>query len=75
MSVDTSHLIDPFHREVYKALWEEIQSRSEGIVLGKVNNYEDYKEKVGYIKALNDSLERCHEIEIGMYGSKTGGEQ
>ena len=70
MTSDTSGIIDPFHKAVHRVIYDEIQNRVEGVATGQVNNFEDYKEKVGYIRALSDVIERCKEIEVGMYGSK-----
>jgi hypothetical protein len=68
LDFDISGIVDPFHKALARALHEEISSRIEGLVTGKVNNFEDYKEKIGYLRGLSDSLERCQAIEADMYG-------
>lgn len=72
---DGSSVIDPFHRSLHSALMEELHKRVDSIASGAAKNFEDYKEKIGYIKALNDSLDKCKEIETEMYGLKPGEDQ
>lgn len=65
-------ILDQFHRALYKALMDTIQSRVERLTKGDVDNFEDYKEQVGYIKALNHALDLAQDIESDMYGKKPG---
>jgi hypothetical protein len=70
MVSETPSLIDPFHRALYSALMEQIHRRVERITQGDVNNFEDYKQQVGYIQGLNAALDECQEIEKDLYSSK-----
>jgi hypothetical protein len=71
-------LIDPFHRQLYNKLDQEIQERvialSEGSALKITDDRQSVTEKyaaqVSYIKALRDVLEICKELEQDRYGSR-----
>lgn len=71
-------ITDPFHRQLYMELTEEIARRTEQLASGSalliVNDTgtiaEKYAAQVSYIKALYSVLERCKEIETERYGGK-----
>lgn len=73
-------LIDPFHRKLYGVLSKDIESRmallasgSATAIQGAVETVaEKYAAQVSYIKALNDVLDKCHELEVDMYGARDG---
>lgn len=71
-------LIDPFHRNLYKVLSEDISDRVEQLVTGSAKKYSDgaesvaekYAAQISYLQALRTVLEKCREIEVDMYGSR-----
>ena len=52
-----------FHSLLEKKVEEAIQSRSAGVVAGQCVDYPSYRENVGYINGLMDSLKLCDEVE------------
>ena len=64
-------LLDPFHRELYKKLAEEINDRTKSLALGSAKGImgdpvtvaEKYAAQTSYIKALYDVLEFCEQVE------------
>lgn len=71
-------LIDPFHRELYGVLSEELTNRVTQLANGSAAKLfhgattvaENYAAQVSYIKALNDVLEKCQELERNRYGGR-----
>lgn len=74
----SSSAIDPFHRLLSNALTPLIDSRMVDLANGAavkvaedtISTAEKYAAHVSYIKALNDVLAKCAEIELDMYGAK-----
>lgn len=75
MQVEMPSIIDPFHRDLYRVLMEEIQRRVERLAKGDVENLEDYRAQVSYIKCLNHVLDKCNDIERDRYGKLPGGDR
>lgn len=71
-------LIDPFHRALYGRLKQKLEACIEGLASGSAASAlddpatvaEKYAAQVAYIKALNDVLEVCEELERDRYGVK-----
>ena len=71
-------LIDPFHRELYKRLQIEYQDRAAALARGNANQNvgeiattaEKYAAQVAYIRALQDVLDVCEELERDRYGAR-----
>lgn len=72
------NLIDPFHRSLYAVLSEDIDRRMIELASGSATSIqgaaetvaEKYAAQVSYIRALNDVLEKCKEIELEQYGAR-----
>lgn len=65
---DPHDISDPFFRVLYPILTNEVDSRMVALAGGSAR--EDlgaYREEVGYIAALNDIINRCHEINGSLY--------
>lgn len=68
--------IDPFARALFPRLQEDLANRMSALAGGSatqiigspISTAERYAAEVSYIKALNDILGVCHEIEVEMYG-------
>lgn len=66
-----SAILDPFHRELYKRIEEELQRRQVQLSTGSAfalagdvrSTGEKYSEQVAYVNALLTVLEFCQEIE------------
>ena len=71
-------LIDPFHRNLYAVLSEDIDRRMIELASGSATSIqgaaetvaEKYAAQVSYIRALNDVLDKCKEIELEQYGAR-----
>lgn len=71
-------LIDPFHRELYGKVMEQITNRAERLINGSAARTtdgvssvaENYAAQTAYIKALQDVLGLCEDIERDRYGVK-----
>jgi hypothetical protein len=71
-------LIDPFHRQLYGQLSEEIANRTAQLAAGSAAKIvdgattvaENYAAQVSYLIALNRVLDLCQEIEIERYGGR-----
>ena len=68
-------IIDPFHKSIYEVVANEINKRLYVLGSGSALSYEDYKQQVGYIHALNDMIEWCQKIEIDKYGERKRGDE
>jgi hypothetical protein len=66
-----AQIIEPFHRELRKAIVETCDMHIKGLVAGVAKDYADYKEQVGYITALTQVLEMCADIEKERYRSRS----
>jgi hypothetical protein len=44
------------YRKLQERIEEEKQNLSESILAGSAQNYEEYKNRVGYLKGLSDAL-------------------
>ena len=77
---DTPDLVDPFHRQLYGVISEDIARRvsrlatgsASAIIDGVTTVAENYAAQVSYIQALNDILAKCQEIEVERYGGRRG---
>jgi hypothetical protein len=75
--------IDQFFRALGPRLEEDIANRMASLAGGSatqivgspISTAERYAAEVSYIKALNDVLRVCHEIEVEMYGGKKPDEE
>ena len=71
MALTIAEITDPFHRELYKRLHAEISGRMEALAGGsatkitedQASTAEKYAAAVSYIRALNDALAMCEDIE------------
>ena len=69
-------LIDPFHRQLYPILMGELAERKDKLAAGaaaRIQNdthsvAENYAAQVAYIKALEDIIQRCAQLERDMQG-------
>ena len=59
---------DQFHRALYRVLTEKIDDRMSQLAAGSAVTFDDYKNQVGYLQALNDVMGYCEEIEKARYG-------
>lgn len=83
LAMSTPNIIDPFHRNLYRVLSEDIDRRMVELASGSAASIqgaaetvaEKYAGQVSYIRALNDVLERCKAIELEQYGARPGAEQ
>jgi|APCry1669189000_1035189.scaffolds.fasta_scaffold456201_1 hypothetical protein len=62
-----------FYRKLRERIAEEKEARKEVISTGGNTSFEDYKQSVGYIRALNDSLIWASEINDQLVGKDTQG--
>jgi hypothetical protein len=75
-ALEAPDLIDPFHRQLYGVLTEEISRRMTQLALGSAARTgsasveENYAAQTTYIKALNNILDKCQEIETERYGGR-----
>lgn len=71
-------IIDPFHRDLYGALTEEIDKRMTALASGSAvkvaedttSTAEKYAAQTSYIQALTDVLEKCKDVELARYGAR-----
>lgn len=71
-------LIDPFHRALYAELMPDLEKRKDGVAHGSavglsdssISTSENYAAQCAYIKALEDVLAKCEELERARYGEK-----
>ena len=63
---------DPFHRALFRVLEGKMDERMALVASGNAANYEDYRQQVGYLQALNDVLGFCEDIEKERYGDPLG---
>ena len=76
----SSSAIDPFHRALSNVLTVKIDSRMLALADGSavkvaedtISTAEKYAAQTAYLKALNDVLAACAEIELEMYGARPG---
>lgn len=66
--MEFQQIIDPFHRELFTILKQNLSDKVEYIASGKAKTFEEYKEKAGYIRAITEILDKCEEIEKQKYG-------
>jgi hypothetical protein len=64
------NIVDPFYRNLWKWISEEIDKRMVHLSGGGAQDYCQYHGQVGYILALNDVLEKCRQIEQDRYGTR-----
>jgi hypothetical protein len=62
-------IIDPFYRSLYNELIPQINNKAAELCAGRAIDYATYREEVGYIRALNDVLDKCAELERTKYGT------
>ena len=70
--MDTPTIINPFHRDLFNALAPDIENRMISLASGGAQTIEAYREQCGYIRALNDVLSKCQELERERYGKRPG---
>ncbi len=78
--MNTPNIIDPFHRSLYNLLADKIDGRVVDLASGSAASIqgaaemvaEKYAAQVSYIKALNDVLGWCRELELAQYGARPG---
>lgn len=74
-------IIDPFHRKLYNEVMLVVSERVAQLAGGaaasnpSITVAESYAAQVSYIKALNDVLNKCHEIEVEQYGARPASEE
>lgn len=76
----SANLLDRFHRQLHAVLSDEIANRVSKLAQGSASLVqqdtatvaEKYSAQISYIKALNDVLDKCRELEIDMYGNHSG---
>lgn len=68
----TPSIVDPFHRQIFAALANEIDERMVNLAKGMATDYPAYRHQVGFIEALNAALDKCREIELERYGTRPG---
>lgn len=76
-------LIDPFHKAIHAKLMEERSNRIIGLAAGSAAKItedtqtvaEKYAAQVSYIKALEDVMEICKQLERERYGERPGREE
>jgi hypothetical protein len=61
-----------FHGLLQKKVEEAIQARTASVIAGQCIDYSIYKENVGYINGLIDSLKLCDEVEQDMGNERSG---
>jgi len=67
-------VVDQFHAALRKMLGPIIDDTMVQLAHGAANSYEEYHGYVGYIRAMNDVLRFCAEIEEERYGPRQGKE-
>ena len=65
-----SQINDHFHRELDRVLVEKLDDRMVSLANGQALSYEEYRESVGYLRALNDVRQWCNDIESQIYGRR-----
>lgn len=73
-------VVDPFHRQLYNRISDDLQQRSDAIAGGsasvsaedKKTVAEKYAAQVSYILALRNVLELCEDISGEMMGARPG---
>ncbi len=76
--MERAEITDPFFRSIFDKLTPEIDRRmielaagSAGTITGDTKTVaEKYADQTAYLRALNDVLKVCAEIELDRYGAK-----
>lgn len=55
-------------RKLEEKINEERRNQADNILLGSAQNYEEYKNRVGYLKGLSDALVWANEINEELIG-------
>ena len=71
-------IVDPFHRTLHNLIAEKLSDRMAGLATGSASAIqgstatvaENYAAQTSYIKALNDVLGWCVELELEQYGKR-----
>lgn len=64
---------DAFHLALKKRMDDVAKGTSERIATGVPSKWEDYREQVGYLRALRDVEEMCEQIEKSFYDNPLRG--
>lgn len=75
MAAESHSIIDPFHRRLHAALSEVIASRVTSLASGAAANWNQYVDQTSYLRALNDVLDKCEELERDQYGTRPSEDQ
>lgn len=76
--MERAEIQDPFFRSLFDRMAPEIDSRMIQLASGHASAIagdtktvaEKYAEQVAYLRAFNDVLELCKQIELDRYGAK-----
>lgn len=58
---------DGFHAALKRKIEEQISYRRDQICSGAAGSFEDYRNRVGYLQAMNDIIEHCIDVESKLY--------
>lgn len=58
---------DAFHASLLRKIEEQISFRRDQICSGAAASFEDYRNRVGYLQAMNDIIEICKDVESRLY--------
>ena len=70
--MDVPTLIDPAYKALYNVLAPVIEDKMIRLASGGAATIEIYREEVGYIRALQDVLDRCALLEKERFGKRPG---
>lgn len=63
-----AYIVDPFHKALYERIVTALDTRIVQVANGAARTYDEYKQHVGYISAMNDVLVMSRDIERERYG-------
>ena len=58
---------DGFHSALRQRIEENIAKYVEVVTRGRAASFEEYREHVGYLRAMRDALDMCIEVEERLY--------
>lgn len=68
----SSQMMDPFHRDLHKAIQEKVEVVEGYILDGHCHQETEYAAKTSYLRALREVLELCEDMEKARYGLNKG---
>ena len=70
--MDLPTIIDPAYKVLVNELAADIDIRTISLASGGAHTFEDYREQVGYIRALLNVIGKCKELELARFGRRPG---